>query len=111
MEVTTWLVCIFFVVPSVKITHATVALLVLRINVQGRRVIQNTNYLDTMRQARVVVTSNPTGWEGDSRTWEALASGALVMVDTMVVPTPFPLKDKVRNISYRWNCCSHRSCQ
>lgn len=66
----------------------------------GRRVIQNANYLDTMRQSRVVVTSNPTGWEGDSRTWEALASGALVMVDTMVVPLPFPLVDKVHVVYY-----------
>jgi hypothetical protein len=61
----------------------------------GRREIQNKNYLQTMREARVVVTANPTGWEGDSRTWEALASGALVMVDTLACPLPFPLIDKV----------------
>ena len=66
----------------------------------GRRVIQNQNYLQTMREARVVVTANPTGWEGDSRTWEALASGALVMVDTLECPLPFPLLDGVHVVYY-----------
>ena len=66
----------------------------------GRREIQNKNYLQTMREARIVVTSNPTGWEGDSRTWEALASGALVMVDTLACPLPYPLLDKVHVVYY-----------
>lgn len=66
----------------------------------GRRELQNKNYLQTMREARIVVTANPTGWEGDSRTWEALASGALVMVDTLACPLPFPLIDKVHVVYY-----------
>eukprot|EP00615_Pteridomonas_danica_P000678 CAMPEP_0114335828 /NCGR_PEP_ID=MMETSP0101-20121206/5309_1 /TAXON_ID=38822 ORGANISM="Pteridomonas danica, Strain PT" /NCGR_SAMPLE_ID=MMETSP0101 /ASSEMBLY_ACC=CAM_ASM_000211 /LENGTH=557 /DNA_ID=CAMNT_0001467565 /DNA_START=442 /DNA_END=2116 /DNA_ORIENTATION=- len=66
----------------------------------GRREIQNKNYLQTMREARIVVTANPTGWEGDSRTWEALASGAMVMVDKLETPLPHPLLDKVHVVYY-----------
>jgi len=66
----------------------------------GRREIQNKNYLQTMREARIVVTANPTGWEGDSRTWEALASGALVMVDHLECPLPHPLIDGVHVVYY-----------
>jgi spore maturation protein CgeB len=54
----------------------------------------------TMREARIVVTANPTGWEGDSRTWEALASGAMVMVDKLETPLPHPLLDKVHVVYF-----------
>jgi spore maturation protein CgeB len=33
-----------------------------------------------------VVTANPSDWEGDQRTWEALAAGALVFVDRLHAP-------------------------
>lgn len=36
----------------------------------------------------MIVTANPDQWDGDMRTWEALASGALVLVDAS--HTPFP---------------------
>ena len=45
-------------------------------------------YLKLMRAARVVVTCNPGDWEGDFRTWEALASGAAVVRDRLYAPTP-----------------------
>jgi hypothetical protein len=32
-------------------------------------------------------------WEGDFRLWEALSSGALVFVDPIMVPHPYPLVD------------------
>jgi hypothetical protein len=35
-------------------------------------------YLELLAHAKVVVTANPSAWEGDHRTWEALAAGALV---------------------------------
>lgn len=44
-----------------------------------------------MYDAQIVVTANPAGWEGDFRLWEALASGALVFVDELSTPMPFPL--------------------
>lgn len=46
--------------------------------------IQNNyfhQYLSLMKQCKIVFTANPTRWEGDSRTWEAMASGALVFID------------------------------
>lgn len=44
-----------------------------------------------MYNAEVVVTANPADWEGDFRLWEALASGALVLVDELSTPMPYPL--------------------
>lgn len=46
-----------------------------------------------MYRAKIVVTANPSFWEGDHRLWEALASGALVLVDPLHVPQDFPLVD------------------
>lgn len=44
-----------------------------------------------MYAAEIIVTANPANWEGDFRLWEALASGALVFVDELSTPMPFPL--------------------
>ena len=44
-----------------------------------------------MLPSKIVVTCNPTGWEGDYRTWEALTSGALILVDKMITPIINPL--------------------
>lgn len=55
------------------------------------RTVVSTGYLDQMHRAQIIVTSNPSGWEGDFRLMEAMASGALVLVDRMYVPRPFPL--------------------
>ena len=65
----------------------------------GRTVI-DTGYLSTMRRAKVVVTCNPTGWEGDFRLFEALSSGALVMVDRMGTPYHHPLLDGEHVVYY-----------
>jgi hypothetical protein len=55
------------------------------------RTVVSTGYLDQMHRAQIIVTSNPSDWEGDFRLMEAMASGALVLVDIMYVPRPFPL--------------------
>jgi len=55
------------------------------------RTVVSTSYLESMYQGKIVVTSNPSGWEGDFRLMEAIASGAMIMVDTMHVPRPHPL--------------------
>jgi hypothetical protein len=57
-------------------------------------------YFQQMYKARVIVTSNPAGWEGDFRLMEAFASGALIFVDHMYVPRPYPMKDGVHYILY-----------
>jgi hypothetical protein len=44
-----------------------------------------------MYDSHIVVTANPSYWEGDFRLWEALSTGSLVFVDEMKVPTPYPL--------------------
>ena len=55
------------------------------------RTVVSTGYLGQMYKSRIVVTSNPSGWEGDFRLMEAIATGALIFVDQMYVPRPFPL--------------------
>eukprot|EP00667_Euglena_gracilis_P006771 EG_transcript_6829 len=55
----------------------------------------DTAYLRLLHHARIVVTCQPAHWETDFRTWEALASGALVFVDRMLTPLAYPLQDGV----------------
>lgn len=50
-------------------------------------------YFRLLKRSRIVVTCNPNKWEGDHRTWEAFASGALVFVDRMWTPMIHPLID------------------
>ena len=49
------------------------------------------NYFERMFHAKIVVTVNPADWEGDFRLWEAMSTGALVFVDPLHVPHPYPL--------------------
>lgn len=53
----------------------------------GRNSVQ-TDYLRRLTESQIVVTCNPEAWEGDSRLFEALASGALVLCDRMMQPPP-----------------------
>lgn len=48
----------------------------------------NRAYLRMLANCKVVVTCNPSGWEGDSRLGEALVSGALVLSDRMLDVPP-----------------------
>lgn len=57
------------------------------------RLTVNKHYFEHMYNARIVVTVNPSNWEGDFRLWEAMCTGALIMVDPVLVPHPFPLID------------------
>ena len=47
----------------------------------GNRKFISERYAELLSKSAVIVTANPPNWEGDHRTWEALASGALVFVD------------------------------
>lgn len=55
------------------------------------RSVGNTVYCDnvynkTLAQTKILITCNPTFWEGDSRTWEGLANKCLVFVDRTFTP-------------------------
>jgi len=58
------------------------------------------DYFKMLKRSRIVVTCNPTKWEGDHRTWEAFANGALVFVDRMWTPLKHPLIDGKHCIFY-----------
>ena len=57
-------------------------------------------YKTCLFDSKIVLHANPDWWEGDSRLWEAIASGALVFVDRMRQPIPHPLVDGVHVIFY-----------
>ena len=64
---------------------------------RGRRAIlrppeQNPwlTYLGILKRARIVFTARPDCWDGDSRTWEAFASGAMVFIDRSFIPDAYP---------------------
>ena len=85
-----------------------------KINIQGKKQIGELNrgtmsrfnapdmreYFRLLRRSRIVVTCNPSQWEGDFRTWEAFANGALVFVDKMYAPMAHPLIDGEHCIIY-----------
>jgi len=58
------------------------------------------NYFRLLKRSRIVVTCNPDKWEGDHRTWEAFANGALVFIDRMWTPLTHPLVDGKHCIFY-----------
>jgi hypothetical protein len=60
----------------------------------------NPTYKACLYDSRIVLHANPDWWEGDSRLWEAVASGALVFVDRMCQPITHPLVDGVHVIFY-----------
>jgi hypothetical protein len=67
---------------------------------QATRTTISQQYFAQMHSSRIIVTVNPSYWEGDFRLWEALASGALVFVDHLYVPHPMPLVHKKHVIFY-----------
>jgi hypothetical protein len=60
----------------------------------------NREYYTRLRQSKIVVTCQPDNWEGDTRTWEAFASGSLVAVDRIYQPWKYPLQDRKHCIIY-----------
>lgn len=56
-----------------------------------------------MFNAQIIVTVNPANWEGDFRLWESMCTGALIFVDPVFVPHPFPLQDKVHVVFFSNN--------
>lgn len=86
----------------------------IQMDIQGKKQIGSLNrgtmkrfnqpdmreYFRMLRQSRIVVTCNPDRWEGDHRTWEAFANGALVFIDKMYTPIKHPLIDGEHCIFY-----------
>lgn len=68
----------------------------------GRNSIQKT-YYNKMFHSKIVITCNPTLWEGDYRLFEALSTGALVFVDKMLMPINNKLINKKHLIFYDYN--------
>jgi len=68
----------------------------------GRKTGFDQQYLDHLANSKIIVTANPTEWEGDYRLWESLLSGALVFIDKMVVldMMPYPYEHKKHLIFY-----------
>lgn len=66
----------------------------------GHRKTIDNSYFGLMRRAQIVVTCNPSSWDGDFRLFEALSSGALVFTDELHTPTPYPLVDGVHVVVY-----------
>ncbi len=58
------------------------------------------DYFKLLKRSRIVVTCNPSRQEGDHRTWEAFANGALVFVDRTLTPLRHPLIDGKHCIFY-----------
>ncbi len=48
------------------------------------------NYLQILKRSKMVFTAFPDEHDGDSRTWEAFSSGAMVFMDTTHIPSPQP---------------------
>lgn len=67
---------------------------------KGSRNNLNELYFSGMHNAKIIVTVNPAHWEGDFRLWESLASGALVFVDPLHTPMPYPLVHGVHVIFF-----------
>lgn len=65
----------------------------------GRSAI-NDQYKACLYDSKIILHANPDDWEGDSRTWEALCSGALVFIDRMCQPIENPLVDGEHCIFY-----------
>ncbi len=57
-------------------------------------------YFRLLKRSRIVVTCSPGRWDGDHRTWESLANGALVFIDKIYFPLSHPLIDGKHCIFY-----------
>ena len=67
---------------------------------RGHRKTINSEYFEWHADAKIVVTCNPSFWDGDYRLYEAMASGALVLVDEIHVPLARPFVDGVHLVVY-----------
>lgn len=67
---------------------------------QASRPTLDSKYFGMMGNAKIIVTANPTSWEGDFRLCEAFSGGALIFVDHMFVPRPYPFVNDEHIVYY-----------
>lgn len=60
----------------------------------------NSDQLQPKRNSKILISVNPDRWEGDYRIWDGFSSGALVFIDPLFVPSPFPFIDGQHVIFY-----------
>jgi len=65
----------------------------------GRNSIQEP-YYNQMKKSKIIVTCNPTNWEGDWRLFESLSCKCLVFVDNMLTPVINPFITKKHLVYY-----------
>jgi len=61
------------------------------------------DYFSTLKRTKIILSCQPENWEGDSRTWEALSSGALLFLDETYTPVPNPLEHEKHVVFYNPN--------
>eukprot|EP01031_Cornospumella_fuschlensis_P028096 gene28096-33928_t len=88
-----------FIQEYARTRNITAKVIAGEINHASRTVISK-QYFTQMYDSKIVVTSNPSNWEGDFRFGEALGSGAAIFVDHMYVPRPYPYKEQVHVMYY-----------
>lgn len=57
-------------------------------------------FIKIQHQSKIIFTAQPDHCDGDNRTWEAMASGALVFLDKTYIPTPKYMQDGTHCIYY-----------
>ncbi len=58
------------------------------------------DYLDVLKRSKIIFTAYPDNWDGDSRTWEAFSSGALVFKDISTIPSHKPFLTGIHCFDY-----------
>lgn len=92
--------CVYIVLNAAKFPNSVIGSITTHAE-PGRQAIfappENNlfiEYLKMLKRAKIVFTAFPDRWDGDSRTWEAFASGGLVFMDTTGIPSPHPIEDR-----------------
>jgi hypothetical protein len=60
-------------------------------------------YFNSIQDAKIIVSGDPSYYEGDHRLWEALAGGSMVMTNIMWTPIPFAPLHKKQIVYYDTN--------
>ncbi len=90
--------CVYVVLRAARFSDSVIGSITMH-GEPGRKAIFESpennafiEYLKMLKRAKIVFTAFPDRWDGDSRTWEAFASGGLVFMDTTGIPSPYPLE-------------------
>tara|TARA_E500000178_G_scaffold246615_1_gene243223 strand:- start:9407 stop:9847 length:441 start_codon:yes stop_codon:yes gene_type:complete len=72
-----------------------------RVDCPNRYGVVSIEYFKILKTSKIIVTANPSNWEGDFRLWEALLMGNLVLCDKMLLPSKikYPLEN-IKHLVY-----------